>query len=77
MKNLKILKNYFIFLAVNLLILLSIPVNVFAEETTAPEVETYSDGTLTYCYVDGGVAVYACETGMLAVNILAIMFVWL
>lgn len=62
------LKKTAIFLTVCLFMLFCIPVTVWAENTQS-DVKTYTDGSFTYAYVDGGVALYACDTSTLAVNL--------
>ncbi|MBE6875212.1 MAG: leucine-rich repeat domain-containing protein [Ruminococcus sp.] len=67
------LKNIGVLLMTVLMMLFCIPVNGFAEDTaqqtTEAQVQTYEDGSFTYAYVDGGVALYSCDTSMLAVNL--------
>ncbi len=67
------LKKFCFLCVACLMMLCCVPLQVFAEEapqqTTEADVKTYSDGSFTYAYVDGGVALYACDTTMLAVNL--------
>ncbi len=67
------LKKIAVFLTACLLMLFCIPVTVYAENTqntqTSSDIKTYTDGSFTYAYVDGGVALYACDTSTLAVNL--------
>lgn len=67
------LKYIAVLLTVSLMMLFCIPVSAFAEavsqQTTEAQVQTYDDGSFTYAYVDGGVALYSCDTSMLAVNL--------
>ncbi|MBR1555256.1 MAG: leucine-rich repeat domain-containing protein [Oscillospiraceae bacterium] len=67
------LKKLAVLLIASLMMLFCIPVSVFAQdtasETAQADVQTYEDGSFTYAYVDGGVALYSCDTSMLAVNL--------
>ena len=67
------LRKTAVLLVAFLMMLFCIPVTASAadaeQQTTESEVKTYSDGSFTYAYVDGGVALYSCDTSMLAVNL--------